>query len=383
MCLANHSVAALPVNPNPTSLCDIYLTRRAERPKLSSVIGVMATAPGGHMKKSFVHLVEPRRTSMWRSRWAAFGAAVAVSLGAGGVLVSQAAPGAEESTIVNVAPERILDTRDDLGLAGPFVSTVSRKLAVTGAVPTATGTKTVVPTGSTGVILNVTAVRPSANGFISVRPGDATGTPTTSSLNVTAGSNVPNAVQVAVPTAGANTGTIDIVYSAAGVTGPMTDILVDVVGYTTNTGLQELVADVVDLQADRPFTLETRVNSVIPPDGDPFIAASVDLPNNQKPLTVVVNSTTNVFNQSAGTGITCSIRVQGPVSVFPPAIDEDYSQRWESPGADGGLTQLSGTRRIEVPVGGGSIGDIALICRDPSEASVLEDIVLTAVAIVD
>lgn len=189
---------------------------------------------------------DPACTSMWRSRWAAIGAAVAVSLGAGGMLVAQAAPGPTESTIVTVTPERIMDTRDpvNVGLAGPFLSPVSQKLQVTGSVGTTTGTKTVVPAGATGVLLNVTAVAPTANGFISVRPGDATGAPTTSSLNVNAGDNLPNSVQVALPTAGANAGQIDITFDAYGTAGRTTDILVDVVGYMTNTGLKELVADV-------------------------------------------------------------------------------------------------------------------------------------------
>jgi len=190
--------------------------------------------------------IDTTRTSLWRSRWAALGAAVAVSLGAGGMFVAQAAPGPLESTIVSVAPERILDTRDpvNLGLPGPFTSPVGQKLQVTGSIPTATGTKIVVPTGATGVLLNVTSVGSTASGFISVRPGDATGAPTTSSLNITAGVIVPNSVQVSMPTAGANAGKIDITYDAFGVAGRTTDVLIDVVGYTTNTGLQQLVATV-------------------------------------------------------------------------------------------------------------------------------------------
>jgi hypothetical protein len=171
-----------------------------------------------------------------------------VSLGAGGLFVAQAAPGPSESTIVTVTPERILDTRDpnNIGLSGPFVSAVSQKLQVTGSIQTATGTKTVVPTGATGVLLNVTPVNPTAAGFISIRPGDATGAATTSSLNFTTGvaGIVPNAVQVAMPTAGTNEGEIDITYDAYGQAGPTTDILIDVVGYMTSAGLQELVADV-------------------------------------------------------------------------------------------------------------------------------------------
>ena len=147
---------------------------------------------------------------------------------------------------MTVTPERILDTRDpnNVGLNGPFVSAVSQKLQVTGSIPTATGTKTVVPAGATGVLLNVTPVGATADGFISIRPGDATGAATTSSLNFTTGDILPNAVQVGVPTAGANAGQIDITFDAYGVAGPTTDILIDVVGYTTSAGLQELVADV-------------------------------------------------------------------------------------------------------------------------------------------
>lgn len=185
--------------------------------------------------------------TVWRSRWAAAGAAIAVSIGGGGVFLANAAPGPSESTIVSVTPTRIMDTRNptDLGLAGPFVSPVSQKLQVSGAVPVfGGGTATVVPAGATGVLLNVTSVGSTANGFISIRPGDAVGAPTTSSLNVTAGVTVPNSVQVALPTAGANAGKIDITYDALGTAGPTTEILIDVVGYTTSAGLQQLVADV-------------------------------------------------------------------------------------------------------------------------------------------
>ena len=153
-----------------------------------------------------------------------------MTLGAGGLVAVNAASSVP-SSVVTIDPVRILDTRDpaNVGLPGPFVSAVSQKLQVTGSVPTATGTQTPVPLGATGVLLNVTVVMPSADGFLSVRPGDATGTPSTSSLNFQAGVNVPNSVQVALPTTGANAGQIDIV--AGGQAGPTTEVLIDVVAY--------------------------------------------------------------------------------------------------------------------------------------------------------
>jgi hypothetical protein len=176
---------------------------------------------------------ESAGTSMWRSRWAAIGAAVAVSVGAGGFFIADAASG-PESTMTMIDPVRVLDTRDpvNVGLPGPFVSPVSQKLQVAGPVPTTMGTQTPVPTGATGVLLNVTSVGATADGFISIRPGDAAGSPATSSLNVTAGVTVPNSVQVALPITGANAGKIDITWDALGVAGPTRDILIDVVAYT-------------------------------------------------------------------------------------------------------------------------------------------------------
>jgi len=214
--------------------------------------------------------VDNARTSLWRSRWAAIGAAVAVSLGAGGMFVAQAAPGASESTIVSVAPERILDTRNgnDIGLPGPFVSAASQKLQVTGPIATATGNKIVVPAGATGVLLNVTPVSPTAAGFISIRPGDAAGAATTSSLNFTAGGISPNSVQVSMPTAGANAGKIDITFDAYGVAGPTTDVLIDVVGYTTNIGLQQLVANVATKANAADVYTKAQVDSGFVPQGE-------------------------------------------------------------------------------------------------------------------
>ncbi|MEX2625725.1 MAG: hypothetical protein WD225_02515 [Ilumatobacteraceae bacterium] len=172
-------------------------------------------------------------------------AAVALVLGSFATWRVTAAPTAQESTFVAVTPTRILDTRDpaDLGLPGPFVSPVAQQLRVTGEVATPAGGQVVMPDGATGVAMNVTVVTPTADGFVSIRPGDASGAPTTSSLNVAAGDIVPNAVTVELPTSGTTAGTIDITFDAYGADGPTADILIDVVGYTTNVGLQELVAE--------------------------------------------------------------------------------------------------------------------------------------------
>lgn len=167
-----------------------------------------------------------------RSRWAAIGAAVAVTLGAGG-LVSVSAD-TDTSVFVAVTPTRVLDTRVNVGLAGVFAGGVARKLDVTGsiAVVEAGGTVTnrvVVPDGATAIVANLTAAEPTARGFVSIRPGSATGRPTTSNINVPGpGVNIPNSVTVEIPTSGPNVGFVDLFYSPAGQT---THLLLDVVGY--------------------------------------------------------------------------------------------------------------------------------------------------------
>lgn len=175
------------------------------------------------------------RRSLWRTRWAAIGAAVAVSVGAGGVVQWAAADSSAPSSFVAVTPVRVMDTRDpvNLGLAGPFVSPAPQDLTVTGEIFTSSGSQTVVPGGATGVVLNVTVVQPTLPGFVSVRPADAPGAPATSSLNFEAGVTQPNAVTVQVPVSGPDAGKVEISYDAYGNAGATTDVLIDIVGYYT------------------------------------------------------------------------------------------------------------------------------------------------------
>ena len=224
------------------------------------------------------------RSWLWRSRWAAIGAAMAVTLGGGGLVAVNAATSAP-SSVVTIDPVRILDTRDpvNIGLPGPFISAASQKLKVTGAA---------VPVGATGVLLNVTVVSPSADGFLSVRPGDATGTPTTSSLNFVAGDIVPNSVQVGLPTAGANAGQIDITYDAFGQTGPTTEVLIDVVGYMVAGDSDARLAALEKAIGDKADASTTYSKAQV----DALLAAKLDDSN----IKWAIVSTTGVLLRSKG-----------------------------------------------------------------------------------
>jgi hypothetical protein len=150
-------------------------------------------------------------------------------------------------TYVALSPFRIVDTRT--GATDP-ATYAGKTLGAAGTLPvqvTGVGT-TPVPTGASAVVLNVTAVVPTAanggaSGFVTVYPGGGT-LPTVSNLNTTPGTNVANLVTVGL----SSTGGVSI-YNASG----STDIVVDVEGYYTSTpatngyGLYNAMSPVRDL----------------------------------------------------------------------------------------------------------------------------------------
>ena len=75
------------------------------------------------------------RLARLRTRWSAIGAAVAVTLGAGGIGMANAAiDSGDRPVTVTIASERVLDTRTDLGLSGRFADATPRDLQITGIV---------------------------------------------------------------------------------------------------------------------------------------------------------------------------------------------------------------------------------------------------------
>ncbi|MEV0192816.1 PKD domain-containing protein [Kitasatospora purpeofusca] len=113
---------------------------------------------------------------------------------------------------VALAPTRVLDTRTGLGSAGAaaFGHGEQRDLTVPG-----------IPAGTTAVVLNLTAVTPTADGHLDVWPaGDAA--PGTSNLNFAPGGIVSNLVTVPVNA----DGTVTLRNSAGA-----TDVVADLAGY--------------------------------------------------------------------------------------------------------------------------------------------------------
>jgi hypothetical protein len=84
-----------------------------------------------------------------------------------------------------------------------------------------------VPDDATGVMLNVTTVRPTSVGYVSVFPGGTSVMPATSTVNFEPGQDVANTTFVALGEDG------DVCYGTAGA--PQVGILLDVTGYTTDS----------------------------------------------------------------------------------------------------------------------------------------------------
>ncbi|MFC8505142.1 hypothetical protein ACFU3J_00220 [Streptomyces sp. NPDC057411] len=150
------------------------------------------------------------------------------------------------SALTSIDPTRFLDTRYGTGAPKARVGAGgSVKLRVA-------GVKGVPATGVTAVVMNVTAVAPASNGFVTVYP-DGQSVPTASNINYSAGETLPNLVVVPVVN-----GSVVLRNSAGSV-----DLLADVTGYFSATGAAFTAAEPVRL-LDTRGGLGARAGAVGP-----------------------------------------------------------------------------------------------------------------------
>ncbi len=160
---------------------------------------------------------------MTRHRRLASLATLALVAGSGLALTasSSAAGGGTASVLVPIAPCRLVDTRPGSDNVGSRSTPVGAGEVFTVSSWGTNGNCTL-PSGVTGLSLNVTAVGPSASSFLTVYPADAA-RPLAASLNWVAGqAPTPNAVTVAT----SGSGTVSF-YNLSGTV----DLTIDVVGY--------------------------------------------------------------------------------------------------------------------------------------------------------
>jgi len=94
-----------------------------------------------------------------------------------------------------VVPDRVLDSRDSLGFAGPLAAGTPKDLKVTGA-----GTSAV-PTTASAVVMNVAATESSSGSFLTIWPSGID-EPNASNINFGPGQTIANLVTVQIGTGG-------------------------------------------------------------------------------------------------------------------------------------------------------------------------------------
>ena len=161
-----------------------------------------------------------------RSRWAAIGAAVAVTVGAGGMLQASAAEneaGTSPALFVATTPCRLIDTRPGSETVGARSVPLSAAETFTTSVIGTNGNCTI-PTDAEAVVMNVTAVDQTKSSYLTVFEAGVT-RPLASNLNWSSPADqIANAVTSAVSESGELS-----FYNLAGTT----NIVVDAVGYYT------------------------------------------------------------------------------------------------------------------------------------------------------
>lgn len=166
-------------------------------------------------------------TQLSRTRWAAVGAAVAVTLGAGSIATVDAVAGTGERAVYTaITPCRLVDTRPGDNNVGPRSTPLGRAETDTFSARGAQGRCSAadLPADAVALAMNVTALGATTGTFLTIWPGGER--PLASSLNPTPGQPpVPNAVTTELSASGS----FDL-YNKDG----SVHVVLDVVGYYTD-----------------------------------------------------------------------------------------------------------------------------------------------------
>jgi hypothetical protein len=229
-----------------------------------------------------------RQNPLWlvRSRCAALGAALALILGFGGLNDAEAVTLRSTGNVfVPIVPCRLLDTRPAPATVGTRARPIMADEEFVAQVTGVNGDCSL-PVASTAVVLNVTAVGPVGDGFLTIWPADAE-RPNTSNLNFSNGqAPVANAVTVKI-----GGGAVRFVSSAAQV-----DVIADVVGYFENHNHDDAYKPVAGVlgttvanttTTPRPTTTVPRPTTTVP-------ATTTPRPTTTLPATTTVAATTTL-----------------------------------------------------------------------------------------
>jgi len=277
--------------------------------------------------------------------WFATGAVVAliVTLLVTQAWTADAAPGDTDSTFVPVTPCRLFDTRPgelpDTGKKTPLTAGDGAALVqqVTGSIGNCVG----IPAGTKAVAMNITIANPTAQSNLRIFPANAA-TPLVSNLNWLPGqSPTPNKVDVKL----SGNGKIKLVNFNGTV-----DVIGDVVGYYTNSTLEELATRVASLEAAEPFAVSSHIPNDIALDLDPKSVLSVPV---TAPVDgqVTVSYSIYINNSSAGQSSVCAPYRSAEIPSATIAASARGLGWWESAGSDGNQGTVSGITTFDITAG--------------------------------
>jgi len=258
-------------------------------------------------------------TSVSRRRWAAIAAAVAVALGGGALTIVASAGSGAASAFVPIAPCRLIDTRATSPVgprSSPILAGESLTVQVTGS-----NGSCVVPESATAIAINVTAVGPTAAGYITLYPADVA-LPNASNLNFTANQNpTPNLVTVSLSAGGAikifnESGAVNVLGDIAGYYQP--DTGTENEGSMCNVGaLSGIIVNGFDHENNVSSKCFTSLVGTLAGSGSTGYA---DGQGNQARFTspngVAVDSVGNIYVADSGNNAIRKITATGVVTIF-------------------------------------------------------------------
>jgi hypothetical protein len=223
-------------------------------------------------------------TPFRRGRWAAIGAAVAVTIGGGAVVpfVSATSSSGTRAVVTSITPCRLFDTRPAPNTVGPRATPLGQGDTHASAGRGVVGNCNI-PAGAIGLVMNVTVVDGTAGSFLTVFPSDAPTRPLASSLNWTAGqAATPNQVTSLLSA----DGKVSFFNNAGSV-----NVLVDVVGF-----LEDHNHDDRYVKNNQPIVMSYGTGGMVPVAAGPTTisrlvaftagsgdgALSIDLPGPEK-----------------------------------------------------------------------------------------------------
>jgi hypothetical protein len=239
-----------------------------------------------------------------RTRWAAIGAACAVTLGGGTFGIVQASVSSGDRAVyVPITPVRVLDTR-----AGTPITNTTLKVVVEGTINLPSGsTEVVVPVDASAVALNFTVTEGQKNGqygFVTAFPctSDTDTPPNASSLNFESKVDIANAMNV---TTSANGSICLYVYGTA-------DLIVDIAGYY------------IDHNHDDRYYTETEVDTALTSKAD---ASELASKANTSDLTSGLASKASVSDLTSGLADKADITsLMAPITPSVPVTLDSTGQ---------------------------------------------------------